>query len=1053
MNTAAIRVWESRQTSSRTTSHNRSRRQRRGKRRPGPRRGTSNPDSSVPSPNHQVQDSRQIRSGSTTGSVSRPASESSRVGNSQHRSLGISGVPRVLVQISQHRDFDKDLYVTYQSSSSTQATQSAAQQSLSSSCGPTWGTVTSSLGIGESSGIVPDSQSLPGSSSYVPTASTSRDLNITNSLDPTSSVRNQERTPAAASDAGLVSPVRVVSNNSIEDFSGIVVLASQPSTESSQRRKSAPPPSSADTSSLLLLGDQPPSLPRSASDPATNCRLDRQVQDKDSFITRFANTRRRVNRVIQDSSQSLSSSQAKDSGSPLQLVEIQVPGSIEQRSFKSVRVDPESAESSLVFQTQVPLESLSHSQSQRFLPRSNRSISQILGDTHPSTGSSNTQDNEISAVARRSEHFAQRRSSRAEIFEISEDLADIDRPSQATTTDDSVLSVRDPNSQSLQPLSNDHKADNSPEKKKTNKDHTDFSSSLSARDFPITLDSLEPPQPPPEFYDEMSNMSPDGGNLGRASPVLGTREKLRRMREANAARSQLSKPPSIPLSPSLSMERRPSQISIGPTSPVPFRDNQQQPSSPAARPSPILAQEGGQQSQMTVVPSSSPLVREQPQLQVQPPGFELSRAGTNTPDIIPDKPVYQVQEEPERLEVQPVLISTELPLPLRSSQSVPHTPVTPSRLAVHKEVSPSQTITLEPRCTGKAEFIVPLCMQKRILRQYIDTIEYYPASLKQNMTEEHLSEGHAQKLNELLGRLANVANHIGLEGGGPGSQDTVLSEQEALYAEMSSEKFKFLGHLFEVARKENLHVALIARSGPLHDIIETFLKGKKVRYNRPDTFSRSDPRTAHGQLQVSVIASGKEGDAGVTVARKADLVIGLDETFNANDNQVVDLRTSNNSIGQIAPVIRLVVYSSVEHLDLCLPRMLEPVDRLRKLIFCVWHTQTIVGELEADEPDSIFCAEQVAKFLRNGSQAGSWTIPSIRPIENIPNNMDSDSSLSDALSDVSTEIGRPHEHSQKYWPNYTTPPKPVNVNKATSQSGKRPFVSIQARLTDSNSTC
>ena len=468
--------------------------------------------------------------------------------------------------------------------------------------------------------------------------------------------------------------------------------------------------------------------------------------------------------------------------------------------------------------------------------------------------------------------------------------------------------------------------------------------------------------------------------------------------------------------------------------------------------SPSLDRAGGQQS-LSLAPltmatnqdsrrasSTGPLPsREQFPAQVHSLRAPDPRTGTRTPEIIPDKLDYQVQDEPERLQVQPALISTELPLPMRSSQSVPHTPATPSRLSMHQEASPSQMLRLEPRNLGAMEFIVPLCMQKRILQQYVDTIQYYPAAIKESMTQQILSEKSIESLNELLCRLANVTTHIGLEGGGPSSQDSVRSEQEAFYAEISSEKFRFLSHLFQHLRNDDMHVAIVAQPGQLHDIVELFLKGKRIHYNRPGTYSKSNLGSGDGRLHVSVITSREEGQP-THLTRNADLVIALDETFDATNQTVVDLRRSNTNLGRLTPVIRLIVYSSIEHLDLCFPRTLEPINRLRKLIFCLWHTQSIVGELQEHQAGTQESAAGVVAFLRSGGHPNLWKLPSLRPIENIPF-MDSDSSLSDAMSDVSANLGRPQELAQKCWPNKAS----ATVGIASTQvlsSGKRPFVSF-----------
>ena len=611
----------------------------------------------------------------------------------------------------------------------------------------------------------------------------------------------------------------------------------------------------------------------------------------------------------------------------------------------------------------------------------------------------------------------------------------------------------------------------------------------------------------------MSGIPPQQTPPSGLQDSLGTKEKLKRMREESAALKEAgrgskarSNPSSARASPSKSMERQTPLPSTGQAPQFPARIQQQhalppatqgwqplnwagnvqpmpnvsrassvsswagvlqpqspirrasiasdravsQPTSPLSRgpsafsrggiPQPLapaaLAMNQGPRSASSM---SSPSSRDQVHIAPQSPGLIQSRASTNTPDIIPSKMPYQVQEEPDRLEVQPAVISTELPLPMRSSQSVPHTPATPSRLSMHEEASSSpQPVTLEMQNLGNMEFVVPLCMQKRILKQYIDTIEFYPKSVRDNLVQKAISEKCLGNLNDLLCRLANVSTHIGLEGGGPSSQESVRSEQEATYAELSSEKFRFLGHLFQSLKQLDFHIAIVAHTGPLHDILELFLKGKRVHYNRPSTYTKSNLGLEGGKLHVSVIASTEEGQP-THFTRAADLVIAFDETFKATNQTVVDLRKRKHV--QLTPVVRLVVYSSVEHFDLCLPRTLKPVERIRKLIFCVWHTQKIVGELQDHEPTTDQYADSVTHFLRRGGLPNFWNVPFIRPIVNVPN-MDSDSSLSDPPSDLSAKGWNPqaHEASVKYWPDRTHGTGVTSTQ--VSSSGKRPFVSI-----------
>ena len=577
---------------------------------------------------------------------------------------------------------------------------------------------------------------------------------------------------------------------------------------------------------------------------------------------------------------------------------------------------------------------------------------------------------------------------------------------------------------------------------------------LSSPDTGIDIPKLYNAESPqlPISEANMSDTSPEKAGVSGNSQALGIREKLRKIREdgaakreahreaARRAKAQPSQPPSTSASPSSTINEQ--QISHPPgVQAPPFQGLQRHQTQPLnTRGTPILPRSDRRLSQMSIA-GAYPLNQEELRMQMQPRQTQSPRA-MRPASTIPDRPPPQMQREPSRIEVQPVVATKDLSMPVRHSQSVPHTPTTPSKLSMHKEASPAQTITLQPMWLTQMEFIIPLVMQPRILSQYMDTLEYYKRAVKKNMTNETLSRSDLDKLNELLGRLANVATHIGLEGGGPGSQEEVLPEQEAAYAESSSEKFSFLGHLLTLMKDNALmkdnssHIAIVCKSSLL-DIVELFLRGKKVRYNRSDTRTRSDIDPVHSRLEVSLIASREPGY--LVLPRYAELVVALDETFSASDPQVMALRKHTVNIGQLAPVVRLVVYSSVEHLDLCLHPQLDPIDRIRKLIFYVFHTQDIIGRLQSHEPSARSFAEKVAAILHSGEIRAFWNLPRIGPIENLPA-MDSDSTLSDPVSERAIELMRP-EGPPRYWPN-PVPPRMSEPSTQTIQGGKRPFVSL-----------
>ena len=1073
MNTAAVKAWEQQHLTALQSASDRPKRQRRRQRRPSANKDCTASDTGV---NTQRPHPQQI---SETPSHKRHSSDSPKHNRDTPRlserasSHSTFNPPNIIVKVSQHSSFNRDLYVAYQSSPSTQGNSSLLLPHPNS-------------GFGESSpdnnGVIPDSQS-----SYQPTSSTSSTSLVVLGADqapPTHQPCILHNSTDLESATGEVAE----SNDSIEDFSTVVVAASQPSVIASERSKSEPAPDTTEASSGSPLGAQFPSLPRSTSYPTPTyhhphrCRALVSEHLSDHHILH--------DRVIRSTAEFQSRHQtgAESTQQCQRSSEIQVPGSADRSSHQSHAVDDSPAHS-LVFQTQVPLAFASQGSRVSITSVGTSSSDVVLSEQvhvrkvvplmciaedHLQDAQPNSQPveeiSEISSVSagrstrrtdqhpsistavseiteRRSRHH----STALEIFAISEDPTDNSHPSQATTTDeDSILSLRDLNSQSTR--------QNHPESSKEGTNYledpigdstrSEISSFLGSRvPLPDTLDSREPPKPPSSSEDGMSDMAPNDNGLPEGMQPLRIRATLKRIREdgeakrlaARSGKRQHSEPSTSRDSPTLARDDREgsqmvttlglsslisdqpeqSQISGVGGSAAPSRDEEPRPPLSAARPSPSVT-------------------RDELRVRVQSPFATHSSRSTASPSIIPAKAPYQVQEEPERLEISPSIVLKEILLPARNPQSAPHTPTTPSKLSMHKEASPlpSQTITLKARNLGPREFVVTLPMQPRILSQYVDTIEYYPQAIRRTMTEERIGEDIVESLNTLLYRLSNVATHIGLEGGGPSSQEEVKPEEEALYAELSSEKFKFLGHLLALTEENQIHIAVVAKPGHLLDIIEMFLKGKNVSYVRPDTktngFQQQGPGS-FGSQRVSIIPSGE-----AISFPPVQLIIAFDETFNAKYTHLTRLREHKASGDQLTPVIRLVVYSSVEHLDLCLARSLEPIDRIRKLIFYVWHTQRSVGQLELDEPGPAACAQEVFEFFNSGSKTSAWTLANIRPIENLPI-MDSDSSLSDAISDIS-DIYKP-EGPPKYYPNPVLPFITDPKNPDALPRGRRPFVS------------
>ena len=343
MNTAAVKAWEQKLSSVPKLISSRAKRQRRRRRRLGANIDRTNSDTAVPVRRHTPQHISETPSHKAANSTSPNLNKNIPSVVEQTASHSPFNPPNITVQVSQHSSFNRDLYVAYQSSLSTGGTSSlllshpnSGLEELSSPPRTTHSPV-------DSDGIIPDSQSLPGSSSYRPASSTSL------------AVLRADQTPLSHNNTDLETPTGGVpeANNSIEDSSAVVVETSQPSVIAFVRSRSEPTPS-IELSSASSFGAQLRSLPRSTSDPT--CTYHSQHQRQNIVSELPCDNHIRQYRVIQGSAdlQSPHQTQAGYTQQRQRSPEVQVPGSADRNSHDSHTVD-DSQSQSLVFQTQVPL--------------------------------------------------------------------------------------------------------------------------------------------------------------------------------------------------------------------------------------------------------------------------------------------------------------------------------------------------------------------------------------------------------------------------------------------------------------------------------------------------------------------------------------------------------------------------------------------------------------------------------------------------------------------------------------------------------------------------
>ena len=576
------------------------------------------------------------------------------------------------------------------------------------------------------------------------------------------------------------------------------------------------------------------------------------------------------------------------------------------------------------------------------------------------------------------QHLAtsQRQRQRLQTFVILEDTIADSQPNHIV--DQSILGERHPNSLSESPSQSSLTGDRNRRKLSgiyITRLRESTSSSIDPATKFVIPEILDSKQPAPAIgFSDMSQPSTPAGTQFRASseiPGSGLREKLRNLRagsridaeDRKSNRRRFDQAQSSSIRNELTVRANLSQ-SVEPSTTISITEQEsvnKPPDSPSVR-------EVAQVSSSIQSAPRSPLFTREPAQ-----GFSLeNRTVINKPEDPHDLTAEELAQEYGRIETQPLQVPPDIPLPLRVPQNDPRDAKVQNQPAVSEELSSlSQVITpLHPQHLGKAEFVIPLGMNSRVRDQYVSIINYYARPI---------DDWPQQQIDVMLDRLNRITTHTDLDDGINLTQEDVQSEDLALWAESCSEKFRFLRHLFDAFRTHAFHLAIVARSGPTLDIVETFLKGHHVAYSRPDNFARSDPSRATGRLAVTLLPSGVEGST--ILPNAANLVIALDGSFKAQDVQVVKLRAHLTRVDELAPVIHLLVYNSAEHVGRCISTTLDPTDRVRKIVSCLTQTGDDVGILLPEEPSPSAAAEEVVAFVEGGCNDNDWPLLPIRPIE------------------------------------------------------------------------
>lgn len=230
----------------------------------------------------------------------------------------------------------------------------------------------------------------------------------------------------------------------------------------------------------------------------------------------------------------------------------------------------------------------------------------------------------------------------------------------------------------------------------------------------------------------------------------------------------------------------------------------------------------------------------------------------------------------------------------------------------------------------------------------------------------------------------------------------------------SSGKFEVLGHILDLISTLRLQVGLVSRSGKTMDLIEAYILGKKVNYERHSGSLLRPVEELNPNLStIRLISSERvKNDVPFNDQFKLDLVLAFDQSFLEIDPDFFyALRTFNRQTP--APILRLIPFNSVEHVcfkvGLGLAKT-SKVDFLRRVLAPI---VVLRGKVGSPPNDVQFLYRHCLRplqpwFASLGSVPDPWPLPDLPEISEY-SSVDIEKSL---LTEVGVEAPTPKNESE-----------------------------------------
>lgn len=357
-------------------------------------------------------------------------------------------------------------------------------------------------------------------------------------------------------------------------------------------------------------------------------------------------------------------------------------------------------------------------------------------------------------------------------------------------------------------------------------------------------------------------------------------------------------------------------------------------------------------------------------------------ASTRSPSAIPphgSQPAMEPQHTlmPSNLSAEAHIDAGHLP-DAQDENSLPEIRYPASDTEMPDDSSPS--VLLDEPIIGEAEYLIGLSMEGLQGDQYRREIAFKADAITKFTEDDSPDEQVVHEIHDLLKKVDNVITHmdLGFANADALTQYDNSADGMVAWSNNSSTKFRFLGGVLDNLRHLNLHFVILSRPGTLMDIVEKFVGGMGVAYSLGGNVNRQ-AFEAENSLFVTILSTELEHvDEDLPAA---DLIFTMDSTFRCQDPKTRALRNNLRGRKDSIPVITPIVTNSLEHVERCISSSLQGTARTKLVVRFMAELRQLAGRVEVSTKADHAVKLIVPSIDTDLDHHEAWPLPRVASIK------------------------------------------------------------------------